>query len=67
MTEMEFQELDLQAAPAKSIYSGTLKCDMSAGNKLEMKADGSIGAFLERVVPEGKSWKVTVNVNIEEC
>ena len=66
MTEMEFHELDLSAEPAKSIYSGSIKCDMSEGNKLEMKAEGSIGDFLERVVPAGKSWKVTVNVNIEE-
>ena len=66
VVEMEFQELDLPAEPPKKIYSGNLKCDMSAGNKLEMKAEGSIGSFLERIVPEGKSWKVTVNVNIEE-
>lgn len=63
---MELRKVSFPAIPAKSNYSGSGELEISSGKHLKIEtAPGGLD-ILDAIVPEGKVWKVKIDISIEE-
>ena len=63
---MELRKVNFPAIPAKSNYSGSGELEVSGGKHLKIETTPSGLDILDVVVPEGKTWKVRIDISIEE-
>ena len=60
--------LDPEEITAKTVYSGFEEIELSAGQKFQIR-HGNLGNPVEMylgTVPQGKKWKLTASIYIEE-
>jgi len=63
---MELRKVNFPAIPAKSNYSGSGNVEVTGGKHLKIETTPGGLDILDAVVPEGKMWKVKIDISIEE-
>ena len=63
---MDLRKVSFPAIPAKSNYSGSGEVVVDSGKHLKIETTPGGLDILDVVVPEGKTWKVRIDISIEE-
>jgi len=63
---MELRKVSFPAIPAKSNYSGSGNVEATAGQHFKIETTPNGVDVLDVVVPQGKTWKVKMDISIEE-
>jgi len=63
---MDLRKVSFPAIPAKSNYSGSSSIEIGSGMRLKIETSPEGIDILDATVPQGKTWKVRIDVKVIE-